>query len=186
MQERTLSGRTKRPIATHKPEGMDMRKTIAVALALGLLVGAFVGTAEAGKKKKKKAPVRIEEVIELAYTGGDAGVTTPGPSASGCLNGADAFACKQIIPTQPGMTYIKIEVQDASGQKVGGFISQQDADGDTFGDGFGNFCGAHPEPIPLELASAPVDLSMTAGTCTDGSPSVVTSGKVIATFSNMP
>ena len=163
-----------------------MRKAISVALALGLLVGALVGTADAAKKKKKAAPVRVEEVVELEYTGGDAGVTTPGPSASGCLNGADVFACKQLVPTLPGMIYIKIEVKDASGQKVGGFISQQDADGDTFGDGFGNFCGAHPEPIPLELESAPVDLSMTAGTCADGSPSIVTSGTVIATFSNMP
>lgn len=31
-----------------------MRKAISVALALGLLVGAFIGPAEAGKKKKKK------------------------------------------------------------------------------------------------------------------------------------
>ena len=165
-----------------------MRKAISVALALGLLVGAFVGTAEAGKKKKKpKAPVRIEEVIELEYTGGDLGASTPVRSAAGCLNGgAPAFACKQIIPTQPGMTYLKIEVQDASGQNAGGFISQQDADGDGFGDGFGDFCGAHAEPIPLEVASGPVDLSMTAGTCTDGSPSIITSGTVVATFSNMP
>ena len=157
-----------------------------MALALGLLVGASVGTAEAAKKKKKKK-VRIEQVIELEYTGGDLGVTTPGPSASGCLNGgAPAFACKELIPTLPGMTHIKIEVQDASGQNAGGFISQQDADGDGFGDVFGNFCGAHEEAIPLQVESGPVGLSMTAGTCTDGSPSIVTTGTVIATFSNMP
>lgn len=168
-----------------------MRKAISVALALGLLVGAFVGTAEAGKKKKKKpapAPVvKVEEVIELAYSGGDLGVMTPAASQTACfVDPSMPFACKSVTPVTEGMKYIKIEVADSSGQKVGGFISQQDADGDGLGDGYGKFCGAHAESIPLEVESGKVDIAMAIGSCDDGTPSIVTTGTIKVTFSNLP
>ena len=163
-----------------------MRKTIAVALALGLLVGAFIGTAEAGKKKKKV--VRIEEVIEIPYQGGQLGIASPAATGGVCfVDPSMPFSCKTATPVTPGMKYIKVEVQDATGQKAGGFISQQDADGDGLNDGYGEFCGAHEEAVPLEVESGPVGISLYAGVCKDGSsPSVVTTGKIIATFSNMP
>lgn len=164
-----------------------MRRAIAVALALGLLVGAFVGTAEAGKKKKKKKTARVEEVIEIEYQGGNLGANTPGPSGGVCFTDPSMpFSCKQAIPTKPGMKYIKVEVTDATGQKAGGFISQQDKDGDGLDDGYGNFCGAHTEAVPLELVSAPVGISLYPGVCSDGSPSFVTTGTIKATFSNLP
>ena len=174
------------PIRKLEMEGMEMRKAISVALALGLLVGAFVGTAEAGKKKKK--PVRIEEVIEVPYQGGNIGIASPAFTGGACfVDPTMPFSCKSATPTQAGMKFIKIEVVDATGQKAGGFISQQDNDGDGLDDGYGQFCGAHEEAVPLELEGGPVAISLYAGVCADGSsPSIVTSGTIIATFSNMP
>ena len=165
-----------------------MRRAIAVALALGLLVGAFVGTAEAAKKKKIKKPVRVEEVLEIEYQGGNLGVATPAASGGTCfVDPSMPFSCKEVVPTTPGMKYIKIEVADATGQSAGGFISQQDSDGDGLSDGYGEFCGAHAEAIPLELESAPVNVSLYPGVCSDGSsPSFVTTGTIKVTFSNMP
>lgn len=168
-----------------------MRKALAVALSLGLLAGALAMPAEAAKKKKKKKPVavtKVEEVVEIAYQGGNLGVATPVTTGGACLvDPTMPFSCKSAVPTQPGMKYIKVEVTDATGQKAGGFLSQQDADGDGLNDGFGEFCGAHAEPIPLELESAPVGVSLYPGVCADGSsPSIVTTGTIKVTFSNMP
>ena len=164
-----------------------MKRAIAVALALGLLVGAFVGTAEAAKKKKKKKLVRVEEVLEVEYQGGNLGVATPVSTGGACLvDPSLPFSCKEVIPTKPGMKYIKIEVTDATGQAAGGFISQQDADGDGLNDGYGEFCGAHAEAVPLELESAPVGVSLYPGACADGTPSIVTTGTIKVTFSNLP
>jgi len=166
-----------------------MRKAIAVALTLGLLVGAYAMPAEAAKKKKKKKkPVRIEEVVEIEYQGGNLGVATPAATGGSCLvDPTMPFSCKQAIPTKPGMKFIKVEVTDATGQNAGGFISQQDNDGDGIQDGYGEFCGAHAEPVPLELASAAVGVSLYPGVCADASgPSIVTMGTITVTFSNMP
>ena len=138
-----------------------MKKAIVSALVVCLVAGAMVIPAEAGKKKKK-APVRVEKVVEVTYTGGEIGINTPVASAGGCLNGTDVFNCKEIIPPGTQFTHIKIEIKDATGQTVGGFISQQDKDGDGLSDGYGTFCGAHTESVPLELP-----------------------GTIVATFSNM-
>lgn len=167
---------------------MDMRRAIAVALALGLLVGAFVGPAEAGKKKKKKkAPVKVERVVEYEYTGPGIGFSSPGASAGYCY--PDPTACATFIP-EAGEKYIKIEVTDATGTTIAGSISQGDQDGDGIGDLYGEFCGAHPEPIELAVESTPFDLSMYSGTCygpeAGGSPSIMTEGVVKVTFSNLP
>lgn len=165
-----------------------MRRAIAVALALGLLVGAFVGTAEAAKKKKKKKTVRVEEVLEIEYQGGNLGIASPAATTGACfVDPTLPFSCKEAIPTKPGMKYIKVEVADATGQNAGGFISQQDADGDGLNDGYGQFCGAHAEPVPLELESAAVGISLYPGVCSDASsPSIVTAGTITVTFSNLP
>jgi hypothetical protein len=161
-----------------------MRRFIVFAAILGLLVGS-VTIAEAKKRKPVK---RVQEVVEIAYQGGNAGVATPAATGGFCLvDPTQPFSCKIATPTTPGMKFLKIEVVDASGQKAGGFISQQDADGDGLQDGYGQFCGGHAEPVALELASAPVGVSLYAGICSDGSgPSIVTTGTIVATFSNLP
>ena len=164
-----------------------MKKTIVTALVVGLVAGAMVLPAEAGKKKKK--PVRIEKVVELEYTGGELGVNTPVASGGVCLNGTDAFNCKSIIPPGAEFKYIKIEIQDATGMTVGGFIAQQDSDGDGLQDGYGTFCGAHAESVPLELPGSVVGVSLYPGAC-DGAgtptPSTPTTGTIVATFSTLP
>jgi hypothetical protein len=168
-----------------------MKKAIVSALVVGLVAGAMVIPAEAGKKKKKTppAPVRIEEVVEVAYTGGEIGINTPAASAGGCLNGTDVFNCKEIIPPGTEFTHIKVEIKDATGQTVGGFISQQDKDGDGLADGYGTFCGAHTETVPLELPGTVVGISLYPGVCDNAgtpAPSTPTTGTIVATFSNMP
>lgn len=163
-----------------------MKKAIVSAVVVGLIAGAMVVPAEAGKKKK---PVRIEKVVEVPYTGGELGVATPVISGGVCLNGAEVFTCKSIIPPAGNFPYIKIEVQDATGLTVGGFIAQQDADGDGLQDGYGEFCGAHPETVPLEITGAVIGVSLYAGACDNAgapAPSTPTSGTIVATFSNMP
>ena len=167
-----------------------MKKMLVLMMVLGLIVGS-IATAEAGKKKKPPAPVaptRIEKVVEQKYSGGNAGATAAGVGGGACFNDPSLpFACIKVMTPGAEYTYVKIEVTDASGQKAGGFISQQDADGDGLADGYGEFCGAHPEAVALEVPGGELGVSMYFGTCADGAtPSIVTSGTIKLTFSNMP
>lgn len=163
-----------------------MKKILVTAVVIGLVAGSLAAPAMA-KKKKPKKPVRVEEVIEIEYQGGNGGVATPAFTGGVCLNDPSMpFSCKSAIPTIAA-EYIKVEVTDASGQKAGGFISQGDTDGDTVADGYGQFCGGHAEPVQLTVPAAAVDISLYAGVCSDASgPSVVTSGTITVTFSNLP
>ena len=163
-----------------------MKRAIAVALALGLLAGAMVAPAEAGRRKKRKppVPVKVERVVEYAYQGPGIGFSTPVASGGYCY--PEPTACAVFLP-EAGEKYIKIEVVDASGTTIAGSISQGDQDGDGIGDLYGEFCGAHPEPVELAVEGAPFDLSMYSGSCYGTpSPSVMTTGTVKVTFSNMP
>ena len=155
-----------------------MRKTFAVILAGGLIAAAFLApAAEAGKKKKYK------RVATAEYQAPALGASTPVVSGgfSGC-DGDTNIGCVTFATSKKDK-FVKIAVTDASGQKVGGFISQGDKDGDGIGDGFGTFCGAHTAPVAID-AGVPVKVSFYAGVCEDGSDSVVTQGKVTATFTN--
>jgi hypothetical protein len=164
-----------------------VKKIVVTAVTLGLLAGAMIAPADAAKKKRKPV-VRIEEVVEFDYTGGQLGASTPAYTGGACLvDPTQPFACHEIIPPSAALKFVKIEVIDASGQKAGGFISQGDTDGDGIGDGYGQFCGAHTESVPLTVPGAVVGVSLYAGVCSDASgPSVVTTGTVRATFSNLP
>ncbi|HEV2756006.1 MAG TPA: hypothetical protein VG318_09555 [Actinomycetota bacterium] len=161
-----------------------MKKAIVVALTAGLVAGAFVGPADAGKKKKKI--VRVERVVEVEYTAPGAGVTTPAASGGICPF-ADPTTQECIeIPLQLGEAYIQVSIADAAGQTVAGYISQGDTDGDGIGNLYGDFCGAHPEPIELQSASAPVRISFYNGASSTDCPSLATTGTITATFSNLP
>ena len=163
-----------------------MKKTLMVALALSLVAGALAMPAQA--KKKKKKPVRVEQIVEIPYQGGNAGVATPAYTGGACLvDPTQPFSCKSAIPESIDFKYVKVEVADASGQKAGGFISQGDTDGDGISDGYGQFCGGHAEPVEMTAPGSPVDISLYAGVCSDASgPSVVTTGTITVTFSNLP
>ena len=160
-----------------------MKKSIVVLLILGL-VAAFAAAPAQAKKKKK---VRTERVVEVPYTFGGVGVASPAATGGLCFTDeTQPFGCK-TVPVMAGEAYVKIEVVDATGTSVPGFISQGDIDGDTIADGYGEFCGAHVEPMPLNDEVTPVGVSIYPGVCQDASGGgIPTTGTIIATFSNMP
>jgi hypothetical protein len=160
-----------------------VRRTMVVAVVLSLIAAGSIAPAEAGKKKKK--PKRIVRTIEVAYDHPGIGVATPVGSAGYPANfpeGTSEFA------TSPKELFFKIEVVDASGQNVGGFVSQGDLDGNGVNDdGYGTFCGKHPEFIPVASPGTTfTGIYAYNGVCEDGSPSIMTSGTIKITFSNMP
>lgn len=162
-----------------------MRKTLAVLLSAGLVAGMMAMPADAKKKKKKVK--RVERVVEIEYTGTGVGVATPAVSGGICpAPSPDQTGTTCIeVPLQAGETYVKVEIQDATGLQPPGFISQGDLDGDGVGDLYGDFCGAHEEAVPLENLN-PVRVSFYTGTCGSGVPGTTTSGTIVVTLSNMP
>jgi hypothetical protein len=164
-----------------------MKRTIVVALTVGLIASVFaIAPAEAKKKKKKAKPVRVERIVEIPYTLGGLGAATPVRTGGVCFTDPTMPASCKEVPLQAGETYIKVEVADSTGTTVPGFISQGDTDGDGISDGYGEFCGAHAEPVALTDAAAPVGISMYPGTCTTPSGGIPTTGTITVTLSNMP
>lgn len=160
-----------------------MKRILILMMVIGLIFGS-IATADAKKKKKKAppAPARIERVVEIKYDHPSASVAPVGGFPTNWPEGGTE------IPLGADDIYIKIEVTDQAGQKVSGFISQGDLDGNGVNDdGYANFCGAHPEPVPL---SAPgqtiIGVYLASGVCADGTPSVMTTGTIKVTLSNMP
>lgn len=155
-------------------------------LILSLVAGALSAPAVA-KKKKKKKPKRIERVVEIEYSGVAPGIATPAASGGICPPPSpdQVGTCIETPVMDAAETYVKVEIQDASGLKAPGFISQGDQDGDGIGDLYGEFCGAHEAPVPLVNAN-PVRVSFYTGTCPDGTPGTTTTGTIVVTFSNMP
>lgn len=161
-----------------------MKKAIAVALSAGLLAGAMIGPADAAKKKKKpKPPVKVERVVEVAYDKPGIGVAIAGGNGGYGLS----FPAAAAVPSMPEEKYVSVEITDASGQKVALSLSGGDTDGDGFADTFASLCGATEEPIELPEDGAGIaDMYAHNGTCEDNSPSIMTSGVVKLTFSNLP
>lgn len=163
-----------------------MRRTLILVLVMGLILGSFA-SAEAGKKKKKKkpkAPVRVERVVEVSYD--HPGIGIAGPVSGGYpVNFPEGSS---EVPTAAEELYMKIEVTDQSGQAVAGFISQGDLDGNGINDdGYASFCGAHEEFVPVEAPGTPIiGIYAYNGTCPDGTPSIMTTGTIKVTLSNMP
>ncbi len=164
-----------------------MKKTLGLLLILALVAGALSAPAGAKKKKKRKAPQRIERVVEIAYSGVAPGVASPVASGGICPPPSpdQIGTCIETPVLDASETFVKVEIQDASGLMAPGFISQGDLDGDGIGDLYGPFCGAHEAPVALENTS-PVRVSFYTGTCADGTPGTTTMGTIIVTFSNMP
>ncbi len=160
-----------------------MRRALVVGMILSLIVGALIAPAEAGKKKKKKkAPVRVERVAEAEYQAPAFG----SPDSGGvCLNASNSCA---NIATGGEDRYVKVTVEDATGTATG-FTLGQDTDPATVGTEtiYGDFCGTTGDTA-IQLAAPGVELlsfvwAFGAVTCPGG---FGTTGKVVATFSNMP
>lgn len=166
-----------------------MKRILVLLMVVGLVFGS-IAAAEAGKKKKKSpppAPVKVERTVEIDYMAPGIGATVPGAGGGICpLADPTTQECIEV-PLQAGEAYVKISITDSAGQKVAGYISQGDTDGDGIGNLYGDFCGAHEAPIALESPSAPVRISFYNGTCADGTtPSIATQGTIVAVFSNLP
>ncbi|MFN2526809.1 MAG: hypothetical protein ABR505_11200 [Actinomycetota bacterium] len=151
-----------------------MRKLILLTVLSGLILSSAAVPAQAKKKAKPR-------VIEIAYTHPGIGVAPVGGYPADFPMGSEI----QTLPTE---RYIKIEVTDASGQKVWGFISQGDLNGNNVNDdGYANFCGAHPLPVPLADPGAPIiGIYAFSGACEDGSMSVMTTGTIKISLSAKP
>lgn len=155
-----------------------MKKAIAVALSLGLLAGALVGPAEAGKKKKKK-PQRVEREAQGTYA-------APATIVGNCTQ-TDGIGC-MTIASGPGEKYVTGTVTDEHGQPVAISIAA-DLDGDMQTETiYGAFCGETAEPIEIDEA---VDLVFWVGRAADAislgcAPGIGTQGTLDVVFSNMP
>lgn len=160
-----------------------MKRSVSLLMILGLTFGAFAGVPAQAKKAK-----RIERVVEIPYTMGGIGVSTPAASGGVCpMTEPGSGECIEVPIVSAKEKYIKVEIADALPSTVAGYISQGDVDGDGISDLYGDFCGAHEAPIKLEGGTAPVRISFYPGTCQDGSGvSLPTTGTITVTFSNLP
>ena len=160
-----------------------MKKSFSVVLMIALVAGAFA--AAPAEAKKKKAPKRVERVVEASYQAPGLGATVAGVGGGICPFADPTTQTCIEFPLLQGEKYVKVEITDATGGSVAGSVSQGDTDGDGIGNLYGQFCTAHPEPIKMESASAPLRVSFYPG----GDPSCVstpTTGTIKVTFSNMP
>lgn len=146
-----------------------MRRTLAVALILGLVAGAMVAPAEAQKKKKKKKKVTVR-TFEVRYENPTFG--------AGGLGGL-CLGCPSLV-TGEGEVFATIEIIDDVSPT--GYVDfAYDSDGDGFNDTGPTVCGSTPEPIPVEPATEYVAFPYLAGVGCAGSS---TAGTIKATFSN--
>jgi hypothetical protein len=156
-----------------------VRRTLAVALILGLVGGALVAPAEAGKKKKKKKQ-RIERTVEGTYD-------LPTLVIAGSCSSSGAIGCV-ALPSAAKERFVTATVTDQHGQPV--YVSvQADTDGNNQDDEvFGSFCGETDEPIAIQPGT---ELHFWVGFSPDPGfagcvPGFATSGSIEATFSNLP
>ncbi len=154
-----------------------MKKSLVVMIMVGLIAGAFAAAPADAKKKKKAKP----RTVSVEYAAPGIGATVLGAGGGFCpFADPTNFECIEVAPAA-GEKFVKVEITDATGGAVAGFISQGDIDGDGVGDGYGEYCRGHANPIPLQ-AAAPVRVSFYPGTCEDGTPSTPTTGTIKITF----
>ncbi|HWL66154.1 MAG TPA: hypothetical protein VNP73_09295 [Actinomycetota bacterium] len=160
-------------------------KRLIVLTLVAAIAAAFVAVPADAKKKMKKAPK--PRVVEVPYQGGGIGIASPVYTIGACpMTSPGSLECIEI-PPMPGEKYVKVEVKDAVPLTPAGFISQGDVDGDGIADGYGEFCGAHAEPVFLEGGMTPVRVSFYPGVCSNaGGASFPTTGTIVATFSTTP
>lgn len=166
-----------------------MRRALAVALAVGLLAGAYAAPAEAAKKKKKK-PVRVERVVEFEYMC-PCGVKVLGAGPAwqfGSLTGGENNIGGGFVPFDPSTEkFLKVESEDSFGRPVAIRIAMDTDPNDTsVNNTVADVCGATEEPIELPDVEAEFRVFVTNGTCADGTPTFASQGIITFTFSNLP
>lgn len=155
-----------------------MKRAIAATMVLGMIVG-MVGTAEAGKKKKPKAPVKVTREAQGTYT------STNVVAAGNCTQ-TDAVNCPRIA-TGATEAYFTATVTDTSGLPVPVAV-KADKDGDGATETlYGAFCGGTAEPIQFDPG---VELTFWIGVSPDtaslGCAGVASTGTVDVVLSNLP
>lgn len=158
------------PNNRHPNLGDEMKRAIAVALALGLLGGAMVAPAEAGKKKKKKKPAPY--TLEVAYDNPAIGVLGAGVSFGG-----------PSIASNATNVYMSVEIIDDISPTAHGEFSW-DTDGDGINDTGVTVCGKTDEPVKVPANQTMVGFMWLAPS--PDCPGSSTSGIVKATFSATP
>ena len=153
-----------------------MKKAIVTAIVVGLLAGAVVAPAEAGKKKKKK-PKRVETVYSGTYD-------TPAPGAPGLAwranCGAPNTGCL-LFTSGAKDKFLKIDLTDTSGQAVYAELWSGTADG--FDTRAAQICGSTEEVLEISssmsyaLVLTPPDPTVCQAPATQGS--------ITATLSNL-
>ncbi|HWC14692.1 MAG TPA: hypothetical protein VG929_08855 [Actinomycetota bacterium] len=121
-----------------------MKKLLVLLMVLGLIAGS-IATAEAGKKKKKKAPA--PRVMEVRYENPAIGINGVGGVCSGCPQ----------IAVGAEERFISVEVKDDV-SPVPAMRFSWDTDGDGRNDTGVVVCGSKTD-APLEV---PPGVSMTA------------------------
>src|SRR3990170_591935 len=122
-----------------------MRRTLAVALILGLLAGAMIAPAEAGKKKKKKK--KVTRKVEAVYQAPGFGTASVGIGCSPALGSCGNFSIGQKEK------WAKITLIDQTGTPTAFSVAQDTEPGDptnTIETNHGTFCGTTgEEPIQI-------------------------------------
>lgn len=156
-----------------------MKRSILVALVIGLLAAMVVAPVEAGAAKKKKAPK--PRVYEAPYTC-PCGIQANGNGPAWRLGTGEGGIQVAVGAKEK---YMSIELTDASGLPVFFSITQDvDGDGTLYEHENGEGCGKTTEPVEL-VPGAPITVFIQSGTC-DGGPGLATGGTMTATLSATP
>lgn len=155
-----------------------MKKTIAVALSIGLLAGALVAPAEAAKKKKR-TPKKVTRTAEGTYANPAIGI--PGVVGTSSAGGAFEF------PLGAKEGFISIEITDDGGQPVTATLSQDSDPSTASWEIFATICGATEEPLEvLPGVAVRVSVYTTPGPEQPTCMGPASSGTIKGTFSNLP
>lgn len=150
-----------------------MKKTIVLAVVVGLVAASFAAPAVAKKKKKKNQ--RVERTVEASYT-------FPAGIGSSDLGGACA-GCPSF-PNAADETWVSVEVVDDTTGDAGVSFSW-DTDGDGISDTGFEVCGKTEAPIqiPGGITINAFPWHVPGSACPTGP---ATEGTIKVTFSNMP
>lgn len=152
-----------------------MKKTLSIVL-LGALVAASFTAAPAQAKKKKAPHVRV---VEGTYD-------QPAPGIGGVLTFSGAGGTIEVA-TLANENFIQVEVTDGVGPETYFGLSQEDTDGDGFGEIIYGGCTKTAEPVPI-TGGLTHTITITTGpgaeapTC----PGIATSGTIKVTLTENP
>lgn len=138
-----------------------MRTLSLVGIAVCMIVGVVVPAAGA-RDQRASTRGRVEKVPYQAADG----------SALTIHSNFGLGLARVVLPGGPER-FLSLRIEDSTGQPVAAEIVQSDSVADV--------CGSTEHPLRIE-PNFDVTVTLYSGRCPDASPSIVTSGTVIATF----